>query len=171
MIEDIRAYSTLKGSYTIPEREEDKPKETESPNRIYSYLFNDLPTETDGEIYSSHLKAWHSFYREDFRELVASIVERFIAGEWQQDKEQKIERALTLAIDKELALQAMAIDAFLADATEEEILHFNELALSGLQRKELDSKSKYAPDITAKRGFSNGEHISHGFFTKMPAAI
>ena len=171
MIEDIRAYSTLKGSYTIPEREEDKPKEQKQPNRIYSYLFNDLPTETDGEIYSSHLKAWHSFYREDFRELVASIVERFIAGEWQQDKEQQIERTLTLAIDKELALQAMAIDAFLADAEEAEILHFNELALPDLQRKELESNSKYAPKITAQRGFSNGEHISHGFFTKMPAAI
>lgn len=91
--------------------------------------------------------------------------------EWEQDKEQKIERALTLAIDKELALQAMAIDAFLADAEEAEILHFNELALPDLQRKELESNSKYAPKITAQRGFSNGEHISHGFFTKMPAAI
>ena len=56
-------------------------------------------------------------------------------------------------------------------ATEEELLHFNKLALSDLQRKELDSKSKYAPTITAQRGFSNGKHISHGFFTKMPAAI
>ena len=54
-------------------------------------------------------------------------------------------------------------------ATEEELLHFNKLVLSDLQRKELDSKSKYAPTITAQRGFSisNGEHISHGFFTKL----
>lgn len=165
-MEELKAYSTLKGSYKMPEREEDKPKKQEQPNRIYSYLFDELPTETDGEIYSSHLKAWQGFYREDFRELVASIVDRFIAGEWQQDKEQKIERALTLAIDKELALQALAIDAFLADAEETEILHFNKLALPDLQRKELESNSKYAPTITAQRGFSNGEHISHGFFTK-----
>lgn len=114
---------------------------------------------TDGEWYAIHLQG--EGWREDFIELCGEIRDRFTAGEWNGDHGEEIERLLldVAERDKPILLQALAIDAFLANATEEEIADFN--------RKARYTHNHIEPQGEAlkKRGFSNGKHNSFGIFT------
>ena len=120
------------------------------------------PTEpfTDGEWYTIHLQNGNS-WREEFIELIDSIIDRFTAGEWSGEHEAQIDRLLAdvAEADQIQLIKALAIDAFLANATEEEIANFNTLSRYKHNNTELTEEA------LKKRGLSNGSHNSFGIFT------
>lgn len=145
---DLKTYAHMIKRYI--ERDERKPAE-EKPS-------HDTEPYTDGEWYAIHLE---ENWREGFKDLCKNIAERFNAGEWHKGHEEQIERLLADIADRDkpILIQALAIDAFLANATEEEIAQFNRLARY--------DHNPYEPEGEAlkKRGFSDGRHNSFGIFT------
>lgn len=133
------------------EREEQKPVK-EAPT-------HDNEPYTDGEYYAIHLQG--EGWREDFIELCGEIRDRFTAGEWNGNHGEEIKRLLhdVEERDKPTLLQALSIDAFLANATEEEIEGFNRKA------RYIHNDREPEGEALKRRGFSNGKHNSFGMFT------
>lgn len=117
---------------------------------------------TDGEYLTLHLMENGENYTESFKELVESITARFTAGEWQEGKE-KLIAGLIADIDPEdrgQLYRALAIDAFLARSTAEELTEFNRLkeyaAAQELRKDPADGYNKIHPLDLTYRGFNNG---------------
>lgn len=124
---------------------------------------------TDGEWYTVHLQETPSEFTDSFRDLVEEIRSRFAAGEWQAGHEQEISLLVADVAeeDRDTFTKALAIDAFLAGAGEEDIARFNILSLPPTAQKEYEAGSKCAPKVDLhRRGFSNGKHKSHGIFSR-----
>lgn len=124
---------------------------------------------TDGEWYVIHLMETPSEFTDSFRDLLEEIRTRFTAGEWQAGHEQEISLLVADVAeeDRETFIKALAIDAFLAGAGEEDIARFNILSLPPTAQKEYEAGSKWAPKVDLhRRGFSNGKYKSHGIFSR-----
>lgn len=124
---------------------------------------------TDGEWYVIHLMETPSEFTDSFRDLVEEIRCRFAAGEWQAGHEQEISLLVADVAeeDRDTFIKALAIDAFLAGAGEEDIARFNILSLPPTAQKEYEAGSKWAPKVDLhRRGFSNGKYKSHGIFSR-----
>lgn len=124
---------------------------------------------TDGEWYVIHLMETPSEFTDSFRDLLEEIRTRFTAGEWQAGHEQEISLLVADVAeeDRDTFIKALAIDAFLAGAGEEDIARFNILSLPPTAQKEYEAGSKWAPKVDLhRRGFSNGKYKSHGIFSR-----
>lgn len=124
---------------------------------------------TDGEWYVIHLMETPSEFTDSFRDLLEEIRTRFTAGEWQAGHEQEISLLVADVAeeDRDTFTKALAIDAFLAGAGEEDIARFNILSLPPTAQKEYEAGSKWAPKVDLhRRGFSNGKYKSHGIFSR-----
>ena len=124
---------------------------------------------TDGEWYVIHLMETPSEFTDSFRDLLEEIRTRFTAGEWQAGHEQEISLLVADVAeeDRDTFTKALAIDAFLAGAGEEDIARFNILSLPPSAQKEYEAGSKWAPKVDLhRRGFSNGKYKSHGIFSR-----
>lgn len=149
-MEDMRAYKPIIKKFL--ETEEQTPAEGKSPS---------TEPYTDGEYYSIHLQAEGNSWREDFIELVQEITDRFTAGEWNGDHTEQIDQLLAdiEEQDQPQLIRALAIDAFLANAPEEEIARFNKL--SRYKHNDIEPEG----EALKKRGFSSGKRNSFGIFT------
>lgn len=145
-MEKLRTYAHMIKRYM--DREERKPAERPA---------YDTEPYTAGEWYAIHLQA--ESWREDFKDLCRDIAERFTAGEWNKGHEAEIERLLADIADRDkpTLIQALAIDAFLANAPEAEIEQFNRLARYQHDNREPEGEA------LKKRGFSDGKYL--GIFT------
>ena len=124
---------------------------------------------TDGEWYVILLMETPSEFTDSFRDLLEEIRTRFTAGEWQAGHEQEISLLVADVAeeDRDTFIKALAIDAFLAGAGEEDIARFNILSLPPTAQKEYEAGSKWAPKVDLhRRGFSNGKYKSHGIFSR-----
>ena len=150
-MDDLKRYAHMIKRYM--EREERQTAEDTADNPMEPY--------TDGEWYAIHLYMGEN-WREDFIELCGNIRDRFTTGEWNGTHGSEIEKLCNEIAerDKPILLQALAIDAFLANATEEEIMDFNRKARYAHNHTEPEG------DALKKRGFSGGRYNSFGIFTK-----
>ena len=150
-MEDMRAYKPV-----IKRFVQDEERTAPAPAQTY----NTEPF-TDGEWYSIHLQAEDEGWREDFIDLVQDITDRFTAGEWNGDHTAEIDSILADIEEKDQPqlIRALAIDAFLANAAEEEIAVFNRLSRYKHNTTEPDGEA------LKKRGLSNGKYNSFGIFT------
>lgn len=149
-MEDVRAYKPVTKKFIQEEQ-----TATATANAYGTGAF------TDGEWYSIHLQTEGESWREDFIELVQSITDRFTAGEWNGDHAAEINTLLADVEERDQMqlMRALAIDAFLANGTAEEIAMFNRLSRYKHNNIEPDGEA------LKKRGFSNGKHHSFGIFT------
>lgn len=87
------------------------------------------PVQTWGQFYAIHTQGHSSLYTEEFKQLIENIADRFKAGEWNDynfdDYEFKEE---VFRADERTRLKALALDAFLALASDEEIEHFEKVS-------------------------------------------
>jgi len=149
-MEDMRAYKPVIKRFL--------QEEQRTPDTAYAYGTEPF---TDGEWYSIHLQAEGEGWRQDFIELVQDITDRFTAGEWNGDHTAEIDTLLADIEERDQLqlIRALAIDAFLANGTAEEIALFNRLSRYKHNTTEPDGEA------LKKRGFSNGKHYSFGIFT------
>lgn len=94
------------------------------------------PEQTWGQFYAIHTQGHSSLYTEEFKELIENIADRFKAGEWNEynfdDYEFKEE---VFRADERTRLKALALDAFLALASDEEIEHFEKVSQTATAQK------------------------------------
>lgn len=89
------------------------------------------PAMTWGQFYAIHTQRFSSLYTEEFKQLIENIADRFKAGEWNEYKFDDYEFLEELnRADEQTRLKALALDAFLVLASDEEIEHFEKVAQS-----------------------------------------
>ncbi len=87
------------------------------------------PVQTWGQFYAIHTQGHSSLYTEEFKELIENIADRFKAGEWNEYNFDNYEfKEEVFRADERTRLKALALDAFLALASDEEREHFEKVS-------------------------------------------